>query len=146
MPPPPPAACAALAPVRRPPPPLSHLCATHLHRSHAGRFHHQVMYQRDAGQRSWHYDGSDFVVTLKLQNADEGGEFEYAPFIRGPCDERGVHDERFDQIGALFDGTYKGEVRPARRDRGPLGPTEPSLPCDSALVCDQCAAPPIVLF
>ena len=31
-----------------------------------------VMYQRDAGQRSWHFDGSDFVVTLKLQNADEG--------------------------------------------------------------------------
>ena len=26
-----------------------------------------VMYQRDAGQRSWHFDGSDFVVTLKLQ-------------------------------------------------------------------------------
>ena len=67
------------------------------------------MYQRDAGQRSWHYDGSDFVVTLKLQNAEEGGEFEYAPLIRGACNEHGDHDERYDQVAALFAGTYTGD-------------------------------------
>ena len=43
-----------------------------------------VMHQFDAGQRSWHYDGSDFVTTVLLQKADEGGDFEFAPFIRGP--------------------------------------------------------------
>ena len=57
-----------------------------------------VMYQRDAGQRSWHYDGSDFVVTLKLQNADEGGEFEFVPFI----------GRDVSKVQSLFAGTYEG--------------------------------------
>ncbi|MGB0968729.1 MAG: HalD/BesD family halogenase [Halocynthiibacter sp.] len=30
----------------------------------------------------WHFDTNNFTVTLALQNAEEGGEFEYAPMIR----------------------------------------------------------------
>ncbi len=30
----------------------------------------------------WHFDTNNFTVTLAIQNADAGGEFEYAPNIR----------------------------------------------------------------
>lgn len=62
-----------------------------------------VMYIRDGGSRAWHYDGSDFVVTLMLQQAQVGGEFEYAPFIRGP-----EGHENFNQVQKLFCGSYAG--------------------------------------
>ena len=35
----------------------------------------------------WHYDPNDGVVTLLLQAADTGGEFEYAPNIRNDEDQ-----------------------------------------------------------
>ena len=52
-----------------------------------------VMYMKDGGSRAWHYDGSDFVVTLLLQPSDFGGEFEWAPFIRGANGE-----ENYDKV------------------------------------------------
>jgi hypothetical protein len=61
-----------------------------------------VMYMRDGGSRAWHYDGSDYVVTLMLQASDVGGDFEYAPFIRG--EQVGV--ENFDQVQQLFRGNW----------------------------------------
>ena len=36
---------------------------------------------------SWHYDGNDGVVSLLLQVPDEGGLFEYAPYLRTDDDE-----------------------------------------------------------
>ncbi|MDJ0824869.1 MAG: hypothetical protein QNJ16_05135 [Rhodobacter sp.] len=45
----------------------------------------------------WHFDTNAFTVTLALQNADEGGAFEYAPAIR----ETG---ENFDAVRAVLDG------------------------------------------
>jgi hypothetical protein len=71
-----------------------------------------VMYIKDGGSRAWHYDGSDYVVTLMLQPADEGGEFEYAPFIRGEA----VGDERFDRVKKLFSGQW-----PTKRTRCKAG-------------------------
>ena len=35
----------------------------------------------------WHYDTNDGVVSFCIQNADEGGVFEYAPLIRSESDE-----------------------------------------------------------
>lgn len=77
-----------------------------------------VMYMPEGGERTWHYDGSDFVVTLSLQKAEEGGRFEFAPFIRGPDDGSNpinelqqCEDEHVDDIIALWDGTYKREVK-----------------------------------
>ena len=55
-----------------------------------------VMYMKDGGSRAWHYDGSDFVVTLLLQPSQFGGEFEWAPFIRGANGE-----EHYDKVGVL---------------------------------------------
>ena len=44
----------------------------------------------------WHYDGNDGVVSLLLQKPDNGGQFEYAPYIRSP------NDERYDALGRVF--------------------------------------------
>ena len=60
------------------------------------------MYIKDGGSRAWHYDGSDYVVTLMLQPSEEGGEFEFAPFIRG--DKPG--DERLEAVKQLFSGNF----------------------------------------
>lgn len=65
-----------------------------------------LMYMYDGGSRAWHYDGTDTVVTLLLQKADTGGEYEFAPFIRG--EEKG--DERFEDVSKLFEGTYDGNI------------------------------------
>jgi len=44
----------------------------------------------------WHFDTNNFTVTLAIQNADKGGEFEYAPDIRR-------HDENFDEVSRVLD-------------------------------------------
>ena len=44
----------------------------------------------------WHYDGNDGVVSLLLQKPDAGGQFEYAPYIRTP------NDERYDALAQVF--------------------------------------------
>ena len=47
----------------------------------------------------WHFDTNNYTVTLALQNADEGGAFEYAPMIRTS------EDEHFDEVSRVLDGT-----------------------------------------
>jgi hypothetical protein len=42
----------------------------------------------DGDELQWHFDQTDFVVSLALQDADVGGDFEVAPNIRSPQDER----------------------------------------------------------
>ena len=56
----------------------------------------------DGDELQWHFDQTDFVVSLALQDADDGGDFEVAPFIRS------AGDERYDDVAAVLDG---------RRDR-----------------------------
>ena len=63
-----------------------------------------IMYIKDGGNRAWHYDGSDFVITLLLQSAETGGEFEYAPFIRG----QPKTDEKFEDVRRVMDGDKTG--------------------------------------
>ena len=46
----------------------------------------------------WHFDTNNFTVTLAIQNATEGGLFEYAPDIRR-------QGENFDAVRAVLDGT-----------------------------------------
>lgn len=57
----------------------------------------------DGDELQWHFDQTDFVVSLALQDADEGGDFEVAPLIRAADDERyddvmNVFRERSDKI------------------------------------------------
>jgi hypothetical protein len=53
----------------------------------------------------WHFDQTDFVVSLVLRTADEGGGFEVSPFIRS--DE----DEHYDAVAAVLAGGRDGVVR-----------------------------------
>jgi len=46
----------------------------------------------------WHFDTNNYTVTLAIQNAEAGGEFEYAPNIR-------KQDENFDEVRRVLDGT-----------------------------------------
>ncbi|MGB7288001.1 MAG: hypothetical protein WBC71_13820 [Salaquimonas sp.] len=45
----------------------------------------------------WHFDTNNYTVTLAIQNAEQGGDFEYAPNIR-------VSDENFDAVKDVLDG------------------------------------------
>jgi hypothetical protein len=54
----------------------------------------------------WHYDPNDGVVSLLLQAPDEGGQFEYAPYIR--TDD----DECYDAIAELFANPNAVATRP----------------------------------
>ena len=46
----------------------------------------------------WHFDTNNFTVTLAIQNAKQGGEFEYAPAIR-------KDGENFDAVSKVLNGT-----------------------------------------
>lgn len=46
-----------------------------------------VAVMRDGDYLRWHFDQTDFVVSLALQEATEGGDFEYVPYVRRPGDE-----------------------------------------------------------
>lgn len=44
----------------------------------------------DGGQHGWHFDESEFTVTLMVQPPEQGGAFEYVPGIRGRTDEQDI--------------------------------------------------------
>lgn len=58
----------------------------------------------------WHYDANDYAVSLMVQDAERGGAFEWAPFIR---DEG---DENYPGVRRLFEGHD-----PPRSTRIPAG-------------------------
>jgi hypothetical protein len=72
-----------------------------------------LIYLGDGDQSAWHYDRNEFTVTLLLQEAQSGGEFEFAPNIRTG------DDENYDQIARVFDGRHEG-VRRYERGAGTL--------------------------
>jgi hypothetical protein len=47
----------------------------------------------------WHFDQTDFVVSLALQSSRAGGDFEYVPRIRS------ADDERYDDVARVLAGT-----------------------------------------
>jgi hypothetical protein len=55
-----------------------------------------VMGQGDELQ--WHFDQTDFGVSLAIQTSDQGGEFEVVPQIRT------AEDERYDRVSATLAG------------------------------------------
>jgi hypothetical protein len=59
----------------------------------------------DGDQLQWHFDQTDFVVSLAIQDAEEGGDFEVAPLIR--CAE----DERYDDVAGVLRGESDEVVR-----------------------------------
>ena len=61
-----------------------------------------VMHEGDELQ--WHFDQTDFVVSLAVQTADHGGLFEVYPRIRT------ADDERYDDVAAALAGRLDGVV------------------------------------
>ncbi|MGB3808836.1 MAG: hypothetical protein WA943_02000 [Parvibaculum sp.] len=53
----------------------------------------------------WHFDQTDFVTSILLEPSEQGGEFEYVPFIRSD------DDERYDRVKRLFDGDMSEVIR-----------------------------------
>lgn len=72
-----------------------------------------LSYLSQGDRQPWHYDHNEFTVTLLLQGAEAGGEFEYAPRIRSAA------DENFEAVTRLFAGTYH-DVRTLPRSPGTL--------------------------
>ena len=63
-------------------------------------------YMEPSDTLAWHFDRSEFAVTLMLQAAERGGAFEYVPNVRTDTDERpqlvaAVLEGRSDQVIAL---------------------------------------------
>jgi hypothetical protein len=52
----------------------------------------------------WHFDQTDFVVSLAMQDGDVGGDFEVAPFIRT------AEDEHYDAVKRVLDGDHHDVV------------------------------------
>jgi hypothetical protein len=46
----------------------------------------------------WHFDTNNYTVTLAIQNAEAGGDFEYSPHLRTPL------DENYAGVEAVLDG------------------------------------------
>ena len=52
----------------------------------------------DGDELFWHFDQSDFVVSIALRSSDAGGEFECVPQLRT------ADDERYDAVRDVIDG------------------------------------------
>ena len=61
----------------------------------------------------WHFDTNNYTVTLAIQNAEGGGDFEYCPRLRTPT------DENYAGVEAVLDGTSP-LVRTLRLEPGDL--------------------------
>ena len=57
----------------------------------------------DGGEHGWHFDESEFTVTLMLQAPEQGGAFEYLPLIRGLENEKEL-------VAGVLDGKRDGVV------------------------------------
>ena len=58
----------------------------------------------EGDELQWHFDQTDFVVSLAIQTADRGGDFEVVPRIRS------AEDERYDAVAAALAGSRDGVV------------------------------------
>ena len=52
----------------------------------------------EGDELQWHFDQTDFVVSLAIQAATEGGDFEVCPKIRS------AEHEQYDRVAAVLDG------------------------------------------
>jgi hypothetical protein len=72
-----------------------------------------VMFYDEGDELGWHFDNSEFAVTLMLRECLEGGEFEYVPGIRA------AGDENFAGVRAVLGGARE-PVRPLEAGPGTL--------------------------
>lgn len=59
----------------------------------------------EGDELQWHFDQTDFVVSLALQDAGEGGDLEVHPRLRA------AGDERYERVAAALAGATEGLLR-----------------------------------
>jgi hypothetical protein len=52
----------------------------------------------EGGGFPWHFDTNNFTVTLAIQNAESGGEFEFSPMVRS------LTEENYEKVEQVLDG------------------------------------------
>jgi hypothetical protein len=57
-----------------------------------------LVYYKEGDELGWHFDRAEFVVTLMLQAAASGGDFEYVPNLRNE------HEENYPAVRRLLQG------------------------------------------
>ena len=62
----------------------------------------------DGDTLGWHFDQTDFVVSLALRSADQGGLFDVVPGTRA------ADDERYDRVARILAGEEGHDVLPNR--------------------------------
>jgi len=67
----------------------------------------------EGGGFPWHFDTNNFTVTLAIQNAEQGGDFEYSPYLRTPT------DENYAGVGRVLDDD-RSLIRTLRLEPGDL--------------------------
>ena len=61
----------------------------------------------------WHFDGNEFTVSILIQEAEEGGLFEFVPDIRKPG------DENLDSVNSILKG-IRDKVRSLKLKPGDM--------------------------
>src|SRR6056300_1647051 len=74
---------------------------------------HAYNVMRPEGILPWHFDSCEFTLSIMIQKPDEGGIFEYCPFIREPG------NENFDEVKKVLEGD-RTKVRQLKLEPGDL--------------------------
>ena len=77
-----------------------------------------VMHEGD--QLGWHFDQTDFVVSLAIQSSDGGGHFENVQRLRWDDDDPGAIHERYDEVAAVLAGEADERVTTVAMEPGTL--------------------------
>jgi hypothetical protein len=64
-----------------------------------------VAVMTDGDVLGWHYDQTDFVVSLAIQSSERGGDFENVAHLRGADG-----DERYDDVAAILRGDDRDRI------------------------------------
>jgi hypothetical protein len=59
----------------------------------------------EGGCQQWHFDTNEVNITLLLQAAEAGGEFEYVPLIRS------LENENYEAVKRILDGECSGVIQ-----------------------------------
>jgi hypothetical protein len=73
-----------------------------------------IAMMRDGDALGWHFDQTDFVVSLALQSSDAGGEFENAKQLRD------ARNENYDAVAEVLTGVATSRVRTEPMQPGTL--------------------------
>jgi hypothetical protein len=66
----------------------------------------EIVVFEPSDELGWHFDNSEFSVTLMLQPAESGGEFQYIPHLRSP------EDNGYQAVKEVLDGKQHDVIAP----------------------------------